>query len=141
MGVLTNASSVLIALTAGDARPAEGRPAEGRPAEASELRHGAEWGVLDEAADLSASAGNDAETGVVMARTGLLAGMLEARADDEDGGAGWLAGHTAVTRVGRVMEGGGERPGTLGRQAGGGEEEREEEEQVKRMTRRAYKPH
>ena len=75
MGVLTNESSILMAAMAGDTSPAEGKPAEGSPADASVSRHGAERGVLAEAADLRASAGNEALTGVVSARVGLLVGM------------------------------------------------------------------
>jgi len=76
MGVLTKASSTLIAAMAGDMMPADGKPAEGRPADISESRHGAERGVLAEAADLRASAGNVALTGVVNARVGLFGAML-----------------------------------------------------------------
>ncbi len=80
MGVFTKASSVLSAAMAGDTSSDDGRPADGRPA--CQSRKGAEWGVLAEAADLRASAGKEAETGVVRARTGLIAGMLEARLNE-----------------------------------------------------------
>jgi hypothetical protein len=73
MGVLTRPSSAFMKATAGEMRPAEGSPADGRPAKLS--RHGAEWGVRAEAADLMASAGTGALTGVVSARVGLTEGI------------------------------------------------------------------
>ena len=104
MGVLTKASSVLMAAMAGDTSPAEGSPAEGRPADARDSRHAAERGVLAETADLRASAGNEALTGVVSARVGLLAGMLGgAGGPDEPHGAG-TGGGRGWERVGEAVK-------------------------------------
>lgn len=58
--------------------PAEGRPAEGRPADANGSLKTAERGVLAlDTADAMASAGNEADTGVVReASLGLAAGIV-----------------------------------------------------------------
>ena len=99
MGVLTKASSVLMLAMAGDTSPAEGKPAEGRPAEARESRQGADRGVLAEAADLKASAGKEALTGVVSARVGLLVGMMGVR--ESRAGRTWRSEWWSWRRAGR----------------------------------------
>lgn len=90
MGVLMSPSSVLIATmgdcrptdenpadgSPADRRPAEGRPADGRPVASRQLAWIAECGVRTDAADLRASAGNEAVVGVVSARVGLREGIL-----------------------------------------------------------------